>query len=215
MTNNCDPNYYGDENHSFYLALNHKDFEILLNKSIPNKVERLFLGKVDFNFNFGEFVFNIKNNEGEYFKLPFYYEEDNFVKSYDNINILWKFLEEIILKEEPLFLHLLRGGEERVIYVERVNKKEIRFMIANSIKLYNKERKGEILRYSFRDFDVDLDVIINKKELITQFYNRLYNLFKNYENIAYFEPPLIDFNFWIKDSNVIKEYLNIKRKAPK
>ncbi len=179
-----------------------KEFKCLLKKSIPKRTDKFEISNFTYDFNLGEFTFFIKNNEYE-FKIP-------IPNGSTNLNDFWRFLETLAYTEEAIILNIFNKGREFIIYTEPLEKRKIRFCVMNTVELYEKERAGKILGYSFAECAVDMDIIIKKKEVLKNFYVCLRKTFLFYNSIAYFEPPVINYDFWIKDSKKIKEYLKIK-----
>ena len=179
------------------------EFEYVLNKSVPKRKEEFVISNFVYDFNYGEFTFYIKDDDKE-FKIPIPYGTTK-------LNDIWKFLETVVDSEKELLLNIFNKGREFIIYIKPLEKQNIRVCIMNTVELYEKERAGKILRYSFKECAVDMDIIIKKKTFLKEFYTTLRKTFIFYDPIAYFEPPVIDYEYWIKDSEKIREYLKIKR----
>lgn len=184
------------------------EISVVLRNSSPFPIKRLALGKIKADFDYGEFVLPVKNPLGKEFQIY-------FSNGKSSINDFWKFLETVVETTEPLIFPLFYKGFETFLYVETVDKNNIRFMAADTFDLCAKQKEGKILNYSYAQSKIRLDVIIKRKEFISAFYTILFKLFKNYENIAYFEPPYTDFDFWIKDSAKLSDYLNRKKQKLK
>lgn len=171
-----------------------RDFKIAISQSMPQKVSRLNFYKIDADFNIGDFTFHIKNPSREIFKINFCYGKND-------LNSLWAFLEILVDAKETICHYTIKGIYETLIYIDILDKYNIRFIVA---------------QYNCKDCSCQIktDVVLNKKELIREFYNKLTKLFKQYDTIAYFEPPfIIKYDYWTKDSDKIKEYLGIKKKT--
>lgn len=185
-----------------YLFKNHPfedEIKIAINKTNPTKIALLPVFTIDADFNYGDFIINFEDKNYN-FKFPFYY-------SSQNINEFWKFLESSIISIEAHILHLYFASVEHFIYIEKINKYDLRFIIFDTRELIEKQRLGKIIKFSYADMNKNIDIIVNQKIFYKGFYLKLFNFFKSYENIAYFEPPVIDFDFWIKDSKIIKGFL--------
>ncbi len=197
---------YNGRGYTYLLSKDCLEEEYLdaLNCTKPKNIKEIKIENITFDFDLGEFVFYIKTKDTE-FKISFY-------KGTESINDFWRFLEQLTDTKETLVLNIFHNGVEVIIYCCPVGKFNIRFVVMNTRELHKKVLSEKILRYSLSESEINIDVIINKRNFIKMFYQKLYLLFKNYENIAYFEPPIIDFDFWIKDSKKIKDYLSIKRK---
>lgn len=189
-----------------------KQIDLLLNSSVPKKVLYLDFIKVEKDFNLGNFIFYLKNEKGVEFQLPFI-----FLKSVkkDSLNSLWNFLETLVDTKEAILLSLMYASVEYFIYVKPVDKIYIRFCIFNTLNLVKKQNAGKILNYSISEADIDLDVIIKRKSLIKDFYFQLKQIFKTSDCLTFFEKPVVDYNFWQKESEIIKEYIKRKPAIPK
>ena len=140
------------------------------------------------------------------FTIPFH-------NSKYTINDFWLLLEQLIDSTEPLFLLLFYFERETILYFEP-QKKDIRFCVIDSLELLKLKRENKFFRYLYKDMKINIDVLISKRKFIKQFYTLLFDLFNNYKDIAYFEPPLIDFDFWIKDSLKLKAYVKGRHFKP-
>ena len=191
---------YGIYDYFFKNISSSDEYKVLLKRSSPVPVSKIVFTKRKFNFDYGEFGFYMLGNENKEFAISF------FDSDY-NINDLWKFLEAVVIENEALILPLSHLYVDTVLYTEPLGKNEIRFAVFNTKKLSKKLKEKTALHYSVLDFETDIDIKIKKKKFIKSFYFELSSLFKQYESIAYFEPPFKDFNKWIKDSEIIKDYI--------
>lgn len=180
------------ENEPFY-----NEFLIPIKNSTPTKSDFLEL-KFESDFDLGIFVLNIKDKNFKH-KITFTKNE---------INNFWEMVEILTNSSEALFLRLFYLGFETMLYLK--GDEEIRFLILDTKNLDEKVKNKKLINYSYSQSEIKLDILINKKLFISLIYKKMYELFKNFENIAYFEPPLIDFNYWKKDSEIIRAFLKIK-----
>lgn len=192
------------ENFLFKNCFQEDEIQIVLDNSHPLISSKFEIESYKTDFNRGDFSFFIRGKNKKIFEIPFHNT------SY-NINSFWEFLEILSTVNEAVIYHLFYKGEEIFIYANPLNKTDIRFTVMDTIELKRKEKEGEILKYSYSECFVDIDIIVSRKKVIREFYNKLFEIFKNYENIAYFEPPIIDFNFWVKDSDILRNYLKKRR----
>lgn len=176
----------------------YEDFLVPIEKSTPDNKTKFYIQKIIPDFNFGEFKIII--NSGSLRNI-----EIKLIKN--SINDFWKFLEFVVLETESLFFKLFYNGYETFIYIKPLDKKNLRFVLLNTYDLEQKILKGEIQRHSYKMAKVILDVEIKKKDFIKIFYSKLHSTFKNFESTALFEPPVTDFNSWIKDSEVLKNFI--------
>lgn len=183
-----------------------EEISFVLNKTKPIYVKTLPYLRTESDFNLGEFAFYMKGKNEHCFKIPFY--NDTLT-----LNNFWKFLELVTYEKEPLVLDVFHAGEEVVLYVEMVNKNDIRFCVFNTIKIAKSAKNNEYVKCSYKEAEIDIDIIITKRRFVKQFYKILRNLFETQDAISYFEPPFIDYNFWIKDSEKIKKFLKIHKKG--
>lgn len=152
-------------------------------------VKNLSMESVFFDFNSGEFEFEI--NTGNKKCRVFFHNES------ENINDFLRFLEEFCITGEAVILPMHHLSEETVFYIEpRENKQAVFAVIKN--------------------LSVEVCILMNEKKLIKGIYTSLKKFFEDYENIAYFEPPVIDFNYWIRKSEGIEKFIwvNRRRKFP-
>ena len=176
-----------------------EELSAVIEKSSTRVEPRLKFKKPYTNFNLAEIVIYLMTN-GKDAIIP-------LCGGVKPLNNLWKFLECCVFAQSSLLYSILYKGQETILYFEPKPKNFIRFVVMDNETALLKEKKGEIFKHKYLDFEVKLDVALKKKQFITQFYNFLTKIFKNYENVAYFEPPLTGFDLWTKDSLIICEYL--------
>lgn len=180
-----------------YLFINepfYKDFLIPIEKSKTNILSEFNITKVIPDFNCGEFKFFINSNI-----------EIKFIKN--SMNDFWKFLEFVTLTYEPLFFKLFYNKFETFIYIEHINKKNLRLVILNTFDIEKENYEGKIFKYSYSKSKIILDIKVKKKDFIRIFYEKLTKMFKDYEIIAAFEPPIINFDYWVKNSEILEDFL--------
>lgn len=170
-----------------------EDFCFLIKNSIPKQI-KTFQIDINGDFNLGNFVLEIKFQEISY-KIYLIKNE---------INELWNFLEKTTNSNETLFLKLFNFKYETMLYIEP--NKKLRFILLNTAKADKNSKR----KFSYTNSEIKFDIIINKKTFLEIFYKKLYEFYKNNENIIFFEPPLINFDYWKKDSEIIRAFLKIK-----
>lgn len=183
--------------------LRFNEFEFLIETSAPRSANYFDLQRCSLNFDTGEFLFSFQNGKKENYLLP-------FIGDKSSLNKFWKFLEYIVSCDSKAIFPVLYKGYEVFIYVEPVLNKRIRVMVFDTYDAVKKEENNEIYKYTYTDSTVRDDVLIEKKKFIEQFYYLLKNIFDKENKIVDFEPPLMDYNFWIKESEIIKKYLKLK-----
>lgn len=179
------------ERYSFSFGENCRaeEFSAVLGALSPCHINKLDVTITEADFNYGDFRFILKTGIKNETKIHFY-------NSKRAMNDFWRFLETLVDTKEPLIFELFSFGEETILYAEPKNSVDIRFVVLN----LNSEETCTAL----------IDVIISKRRFIKQFYTALFGLFEKYKSIAYFETPSFDYDFWIKDSAKIKEFLKIR-----
>lgn len=172
----------------------------LIKTSVPTKVKVLYFTEVLDGHYSGEYAFYIKNTKGKNLCIP-------FMGILSDINDFWSFLEFLVQTYETSILYIDDDGNEQILYIEPVDKTDVRFFIAETMEVYHRFCRNEIKSYTFEDADILLDVIISKKTLISQFYEKLLEIFDGWEKVKVFAPWATDINTWQKDSKIIKNYL--------
>ena len=171
-----------------------EELSIVLKKSSFYEIKNLTIEKIEPDFNLGHFVFYIRHDR-------------KLIKTLiTDINDFWKFLEKTAISLEPVVFHTMYKSEEYFLYVEP-SLKNFRFAVMDTVKLAKKQKEDSHFKYSYIDCKVNIDILIEKKKFIKSFYFAMVNMFKKQENIAFFEPAFIDFGFWIKDSEILKQYI--------
>ena len=183
--------------------LRFNEFDFLIRTSNSRNASFLYLIDSLIDFDLGEFTFKFKNGENKTYLIPF--TGRNFL-----LNEFWKFLEFVILNNTKAIFPILYMGYEVFIYVEPISKKDIRVIVFDTYDAVNKEANSEIYKYTYADSTIRDDVLIEKKKFVEQFYFLFKNIFEKEDKIVDFEPPLIDYNIWIKDSCIVRKYLKLK-----
>lgn len=172
----------------------------LINTSVPTKVKILYFTEVLAGHYSGEYAFYIKNTKGKNICIP-------FMDLCSDINDFWTFLEFLIQTDETSILYIDDDGNEQILYIETVDKTDVRFFIAETMEVYHRFCRKDVESYTFEDADILLDVIIPKKTLISQFYEKLLEIFDGWEKVTEFAPWATDINTWQKNSKIIENYL--------
>ena len=110
---------------------------------------------------------------------------------------LVRFFEKLISLKEKTVLVLDNEGSLPILYAEPIDNNNVRFIFAHD---YNLFLNDDIDEYTIRDYKIECDAIINKKELLKTFYNILYSFTENYNLKDAYNPE-----FKIE---VSKKYLN-------
>ena len=176
----------------------YENFIKVIEKSKPNEGKSLDIIDIKPDFDFGEFKIFLKTSKTKNIEIK-------FIKN--NVNEFWSFLEFAAIADNPLFFKLFYSGYETFLYTMPYDKRNLRFIIMNTFEHEEKAKKKKIFKHTYEDTTVILDIIINKKRFISLFYEKLFEMFKKESAIAFFEPPLTDFDFWVKDSKILKEFL--------
>ena len=95
-----------------------------------------------------------------------------------DISFLIKFFEEIIELKEEIVLVLDYEGSNPILYSEPVYKNNVRILFAHDYDLFLKDNIDD---YKISDYKIVFDIIINKKELIKNFYDVLYTFTMHYD----------------------------------
>lgn len=120
---------------------------------------------------------------------------------------LIKFFEEIINLKEEIVLALDYEGSNPILYVAPIDN-NIRFLFAHD---YNLFLNDDIDEYKISDYTIECDVVVNKKELLKNFYDIMYPFTINYDikeaRKGHYED-VFNIENGKKYLNQIKEYLN-------
>ncbi len=154
------------------------EISLACENSTPKRVLNLFLEHKNFNYNALSFDLEIKNEQELICTIPF----NNFL-----LKEFPLFLKEAETASIPLVFYIFEKGVETIIYFSKINKDEARFLILNTKALQQKEKEGKILSHSYVEAKVMLDILMNKNDLIMEFKKEIQNIYKKYNNIAFFE----------------------------
>ncbi len=120
--------------------------------------------------------------------------------------ILIKYLAELINSNEEIVLVFDNEGSNPIFYSKPINKDTIRFVFASDYELYSACCNDEIDDYNLTDFKIECDIIVNKKDLLKEFYNILYPFTMNY-NLKRAYYPEFDIENGKKYLSKIAEFL--------
>lgn len=93
-------------------------------------------------------------------------------------SILIKFFKEIIELKEEIALMIDYEGSYPILYSAPVDENKVRFLFAHDYDLFLKDNIDD---YKISDYKIVFDIIINKKELIKNFYDVLYTFTMHYD----------------------------------
>lgn len=160
------------------LALNN-EIQELVAKSKPIPVKELPLTKIDCDLSIGNFDFYFKNqnNIENCINLTFYA---------CHLDVVLDFLAALITIASPICTFIMDEGMHGIFYAELMDNNMVRFLVADDYELYLKFCQDRI-SYSFADCHIILDILIDKDELVKQFYKKLWEKIKDYKTIVY-EP---------------------------
>lgn len=158
------------------LALDN-EIQKLVTKSKPIPVKELPLTKIECDLSVGNFDFYFKNqNDVENcINLTFYA---------CHLDVVLYFLAALITIESPICTFIEDEGMNGIFYAELIDDNTVRFLVADDYELYLKFCQDKI-SYSFADCHIILDILIDKDELVKQFYKKLWEKIKDYKTIIY------------------------------
>ena len=176
---------------------NDDEIKKLIDRTNPVYSENLEL-KVEADLEFGSynFYFKNKNNEENCIRLTSYV---------DDISIVLKFLCNLIETKNPICNFVNDEGETGIFYAKPINDNQVHFAVADDYELYENFCKNDV-HYSYADAHICLDIIIDKKQLLKQFYDKIWEQTKNYKEV---EP---DNYLWY---GIKKEHLELFDKIKK
>jgi hypothetical protein len=123
-----------------------------------------------------------------------------------DVSDLIEYLAELIdLKDEALVV-FDNEGSDPLFYSKPISDDIIRFLFASDYRIYDLFDKDKIEDYDLTDFDIEFDVLVDKKRLLNDFYNVLYFYIANYE-LDEFDLSEINIEKSKKYLNKIAEYL--------
>lgn len=175
----------------------------LLNNSTPEKTDFIRVSSVvSLPSNFYNFKLQTKN-QCAYFCI---------CTALGNTDQLWTFLELVSIgKDKVLYYESEQEGPVSILRIEHIDSEKLRFtLISNKWlehKWQNKKETVQVTRTEFKskDYGVNLDIIIRKKDFIYAFYIEMWNIFEesDYEDELCISPNKIV----QADSEIIKKYL--------
>lgn len=130
-----------------------------------------------------------------------------------NTDALWKFLELVTLgKYDILYYESAQEGPNSTLRVERFDDENIRFTLVSNRWLehfWNDDKRTVQVNWcKFKEggYNVNLDIIINKKEFIYAFWLELSNIFNGEFSVDTI-PEAASADIARKDSDIIRTYL--------
>ena len=176
---------------------NDDEIKKLIDRTNPVYSENLEL-KVEADLEFGSYNFYFKNKKNE----------ENCIRltSYvDDISIVLKFLCNLIEITNPICNFVNDEGETGIFYAKPINDNQIHFVVADDYELYENFCKNDV-HYSYADAHICLDIIIDKKQLLKQFYDKIWEQTKNYKTAK------VDYSLW---RGIEEEHLELFDKIKK
>ena len=180
-----------------------KEIIELVKKSKPSTNSKLSVAEITENA--GWIYITAKINDSEISINHSSYVSDS--------SYLIEFFEKIIHLKEELVLVLDYEGSNPILYAAPIDENNVRFLFAHD---YNLFLNDDIDEYKISDYTIECDIIIDKKELLENFYKILYPFTVNY-NIKEAREGHYDDVFNLEKGKkylkTIKEYLdNVKEK---
>ena len=170
----------------------------LINKSEPVTGSNISILKISEKYGWVDIL--IKNNNS-----CFSVKYSSFMF---DVSDLIEYLAELIdLKDEALVV-FDNEGSDPLFYSKPISDDIIRFLFASDYRIYDLFDKDKIEDYDLTDFDIEFDVLVDKKRLLNDFYNVLYFYIANYE-LDEFDLSEINIEKSKKYLNKIAEYLKI------
>ncbi len=139
---------------------------------------------------------SVKNDEYEF--------SINYSSCMFDLSNLIEFLAEIINLKEDIALYLDYEGSEPLLYAKEIDDNKIRFIFAHDYELFLND---DIDNYDVSSYKIECDIIIDKKNLLEQFYNILLPFVENYDLKESYYPE-INLKKCKKYLNIIKNYLS-------
>ena len=168
-----------------------KEIEELVKKSKPNANPKFSLIKIEEHAGWIYIRANINDSK---FSI-------NHSACVSDTSILIKFFKEIIKLKEEIVLMIDYEGSDPILYSAPVDENKVRFLFAHDYDLFLND---DIDDYKITDYKIECDIIIDKKELIKNFYDILYPFTINY-NVKEARKGHYDDVFNIENG---KKYLN-------
>lgn len=122
---------------------------------------------------------------------------------------LIRFFQRIIKLKDDVVLFLDNEGSDPMLYAKIMDDNKVRFIFAQDYELYKKFVDDEIEDWELEDYKIECDIIVDKKDLIREFYEIL----KDYNFKAYAESLYIDIKNCKQNLKKIKNFLkkNLKK----
>lgn len=152
------------------------EFRELLKNSTPIIVKDIDIVKINAYLPCGDYTFFIRDTHNEVFTIA-------LDSSLSYIEQIFEFLESIYYTKGEIAVIIDGDGPETTLYAKYIDKKNIRFFIADTCNAYEKFVKNEVNDYSYELADIRYDVIIDKHVLIKRFYDELSPIFINYDKV--------------------------------
>ncbi len=170
-----------------------KEIKNLIDKSTPSSDSKFCLTKIEDEAGWTYITANNKESE--------------FLIKYSSCmfdtSILIKFFAKIIDCKEDAAVIIDYEGSEPIFYVTPVNENKIRLIYAHDYDLFLNDDVNE---YNRSDYKIECDIIIDKKEILENFYNIFYPFTINY-NLEKAYEPMFNLEKGKKYLNEIKAYL--------
>ena len=144
-----------------------EEINSLVNKSEPS--ENVELKALSFKEVYGWVYISLKKNDTD-FQIKY----SSFMT--DTSELVYFFSKIIDLKDDVSLL-LDNEGSEPLIYAKAIDDNKVRFMFATDYDLYADDN----IDYGIDDYKVELDIIIDKKILLQEFYNVLKPYLENFD----------------------------------
>ena len=106
---------------------------------------------------------------------------------FDTLDFI-QFFAELIKLEDDISIILDYEGSDPLLYARKEDKNTLRFIFAHDYELYADDSIDD---YSLLAYKIEFDILINKKDLLKEFYIILHPYLKNY-NSSY--TDFTDFN---------------------
>ena len=179
-------------------------FDALVNASIPTKENFIRISSV---VSLPSIFYNFKlqtKSKTAYFCIR---------SALGNTDDLWKFLELVTIgKYNILYYESPQEGPNSTLRVEKIDNKNIRFTLVSNRWLehfWNYEKRTVQVnwaKFPKGGYNVNLDIIINKREFIYAFWLELWEIFNGDGSVDTI-PEAISADVARKDSEIIRKYL--------
>ena len=153
-----------------------EEFKVLLSKSSPILTDIFMIKKISGSLEYGDYTFYIEaptNND-------FYFYLDS---SLSDIEQIFEFLESIANIKNEIGMVISSDGPEVTLYAKPIDEYKIRLFMVDTCEAYDKFVKDIIKTYSYSEAKILCDIVIDKRILIKQFFEKLEVLFEDYETI--------------------------------